>query len=135
MIDQQLAEVEQIQRWPAGKMLFGEGDQPCGVYVVHSGEVELAFFGPNGVRRTFRLARKGEVVGLSDAVSQRPHDCTATTRSPARIGFIPIEELLDQLDRRPELWLSVARVLSADVTACWDSMRRMNTTRVSAVPA
>ena len=129
MIDDQLASVEQVERWPAGTALFREGEQPRGVYVVHSGEVELAFSSPNGARKTFRIAGKDDVVGLGDAVSKRQHDCTAMTCTPARIGFIPIDVLQHALDERPALWLSIAQMLCEDVNACWDSMRRINTHR------
>jgi CRP/FNR family transcriptional regulator, polysaccharide utilization system transcription regulator len=133
MIDDQLASVEKVERWPAGTALFHEGEEPRGVYVVHSGEVELAFSGANGAHKTFRIAVKDDVVGLGDAVSKRHHECTATTCTAARIGFIPIDDLQQALADRPALWLSVARLLCADVNACWDSMRRMKTSRVGAI--
>ena len=131
MIDDQFASVEKVERWPAGKALFREGDEPRGVYVVHSGEVELAFSGANGAHKTFRIAVKDDVVGLGDAVSNRHHECTATTCTAARIGFIPLEELQHALAEKPALWLAIARLLCADVNACWDSMRRMNTHRAA----
>jgi CRP-like cAMP-binding protein len=129
MIDDRLASVEQVERWPAGTALFREGDEPRGVYVVHSGEVELAFCAPNGVRKRFRVAGKDDVVGVGDAVSRRQHECTAITCTPARIGFIAIDDLQHALDERPVLWLSIAQMLCADVNACWDSMRRLGSHR------
>ena len=128
-VDEHLASLEHIQRWPAGKTLFVEGEQPRGVYVIHSGEVEMVFSSRSGVRKPLRVAGRGDVVGLGDAVSNRERDCTATTRTTARIGFIPLSDLWRMLDQMPELWLSIARMLSSDVNACWASMRSIGAQR------
>lgn len=128
-VDNPLASVEQIQRWPTGKTLFLEGDAPRGVYVIHSGEIELVFAGRKGLRKALRVACRGEVAGLGDAISNTTHDCTATTRTAARVGFIPLSELLRMLDQTPSLWLSIARMLSVDVNSCWASMRRLGAAR------
>lgn len=124
-----LARLEHIQRWPAGTTLFVEGEQPRGVYVIHSGEVEMVFSSRNGVRKPLRVAGRGEVLGLGDAVSNREHDCTATTRTTVRVGFIPLSDLSRMLDQMPELWLSIARMLSTDLNACWASMRSIGAPR------
>lgn len=128
-MDEHLASLEHIQRWPAGKTLFVEGEQPRGVYVIHSGEVEIVFSSRSGVRKPLRVAGRGEVLGLGDAVSNREHDCTATTRTTVRVGFIPLSDLSRMLDQMPELWLSIARMLSTDLNACWASMRSIGAPR------
>jgi CRP-like cAMP-binding protein len=120
------SELEQIDHWPAGEVLFREGDSPRGVYVIHGGEVELLFSGRNGSQRALRVMREGDVVGLADVISHRNHDCTATTRTSAKLGFIPFLDLARVLNDTPTLWLSVAKILSADVSSCWDSMRHLN---------
>lgn len=128
-VDKQLSGIERIQRWPAGRVLFNEGDPPRGVYVIHSGEVELVFSARSGAHRALRVIGRGDVVGLGDAISNREHDCTATTGTHARLGFIPLLELARVLNEEPSLWLSVARILSADVNSCWASMRRLGAGR------
>jgi CRP-like cAMP-binding protein len=114
-MENQFGTIEQIERWPAGEVIFREGDQPRGIFVLYSGTVDLIFSARSGVAKSLRTARSGAIVGLSDAISNRPHDCTASTRSGARIGFIPIDALRRRLEETPELWLSIAKFLSADV--------------------
>jgi CRP/FNR family transcriptional regulator, cyclic AMP receptor protein len=122
-MNQQFSGIEQVGQWPAGSMLFREGDVPRGIYVVHSGSVDLVFSSRNGVTKPLRTIHPGEVVGLSDAVSNMPHDCTATVRVPSRIGFVAIAKLRKLLEERPATWFAVAEVLSADINACWGTMR------------
>ena len=120
-----MVDVEQIERFPAGKVLFSEGEQPHGVYVLHSGEVDLVYSGRNGASKTLRIAHPGSSVGLSDAISDTAHDCTATTRTPARVGFIPLSDFRRALNETPSLWFTVLQLLSEDVNACWASMREL----------
>ena len=123
------AKVERVERWPAGEIIFREGEQPRGVFVLYSGTVDLVFSARSGLKRTLRTAYPGEVLGLSDAVSNTPHDCTATTRTGVRVGCIPIDALRDELAVDPALWLSIAKLLSADLGACWASMRTLAVAR------
>jgi CRP-like cAMP-binding protein len=122
-VESQFLNAEQIERWPAGKVLFREGEQPRGVFVLHSGEVDLIFSARNGNSRTLRVAHPGEVVGLSDVISATAHDCTAATHAPSRIGFVPLPEFRQMLNESPTLWFKILQFLSKDVNACWVSMR------------
>ncbi len=122
-MDNEFAKIEQIERWPAGEVIFREGEQPRGVFILYSGTVDLVFSARNGFKKTLRTAVPPEIVGLSDAVSNMPHTCTATIQANSTIGFVPIEALRRQLDETPELWFTIAKYLSADVESCWADMR------------
>ncbi len=128
-VENQLAKAEQIERWLAGMVLFSEGEAPRGLFVIHSGVVDLECSGRNEVRKSFRTAHRGEVVGLSYAVSNIPYDCTARVRRAAKVGFVPLMELRRMLDETPSLWLAMAQFLSEDVNSCWASMRTLSAWR------
>jgi CRP-like cAMP-binding protein len=123
------ATVETIDRWPAGEIVFREGEKPGGIYILHSGTVDMVFSARNGLRKSLRTVLPGEIVGLGDAVSGTTHDCTATTRTSAKIGFVPIDVFRRKLDETPALWLEIARYLSVDLDSCWASMRTLATAR------
>ena len=106
-------------------MLFLEGEIAAGVYVLHSGEVDLLFSAKNGRVRALRIATPGQILGLSSVVTGRPHDCSATTRVACEIGFIPSEQFLHCVDEYPALWFCVLRVLSSEVNAAYDDMRTL----------
>ena len=118
-----LSEHETLERYGAGRLLFREGDSPRGVYIVHSGQVDLVFSGKNGTAKPLRVASEGAILGLSCVVSRRCHDCSATTRTACELGFVDRETFLRQVDHSPAVWFSVLQLLSQDVNSCYDCMR------------
>lgn len=126
---QTLAPYEMIETWPAGIPLFRESEDPSGVYVLLSGDVDLVFASRAGVVRPLRLAGAGQILGLSCIVSGRPHDCSATTRTTAVTGFIPKATFLKLLDENPALWFSVLQMISSEINSCYDCMRSLSASR------
>ncbi len=124
-----LTDLETLQEWPAGRVIFREGEQPRGVYLLHSGEVDLVFSARNGFAKPLRIAEPGQILGLSSVVSQKTHEYSATTRMPCTIGFVERELFLDHVDHSPAVWFSVLQLLSEDVNACYDCMRSITAAR------
>jgi CRP/FNR family transcriptional regulator, anaerobic regulatory protein len=122
-IAESLAEHETYERYGTGRVLFREGDEPQGVYIVHTGQVDLVFSGKNGNAKPLRVAEDGQILGLSCVVSHRRHDCSATTRTACELGFIDRDTFLAQIDHSPSVWFSVLQLLSQDVNSCYDCMR------------
>src|SRR5688572_28117899 len=81
----------ELQRMAAGRVIFEEGDQPSGVYILHSGEVALSTL-LEGHRLRMRMARAGEILGLMAVVSGRPHLTSAVVATPCEGGFIEAAE-------------------------------------------
>ena len=128
-VTRNLAPYETVEGWPAGKVLFREGEEPRGVFVVHSGEADLLFSAKGGQSKALLVAGPGQILGLSCVVSGRAHDCSATARTPCVTGFIEKERFLALLDQIPALWFSVLQMLSVDVNACYDCMRTLSGAR------
>lgn len=125
IIETNLADRETLLRLREGETLFREGDVPLGVYVLHSGTVNLVFSARNGSTKPLREAQPGQLLGLSCVVTQRPHDCTATAAEPCEVAFIERADFLRALDDSPAVWFSVLRVLSSEVNAVYDDIRTM----------
>jgi CRP-like cAMP-binding protein len=121
-----LAPFETVEVWPAEKVLFREGTSPAGVYFLHAGEVDLCFSGKNGEAKSLLVADAGQILGLTSVMSGRAHDCSATTRSASVTGFVQKDRFLRLLDEKPGLWLTVLRMISKDINACWDCMRSLS---------
>ena len=126
-IENQLNTVERIERLPAQAILFREGDEPKGAYIIHAGQVDLSFTSKKGLVRPLRSAGGGDIVGLESVMTNQTYDCSATTVTPSRVGFIPKESLQEYLDANPGAWFTVLKFLCRDVNACWSSMRAMAT--------
>lgn len=118
-----LTERETLQHLPACTILFNEGEQPRGFYIVHSGAIELFFRTRNGALKRVRSAPAGEILGLGSLVSCRPHEHTARAITTCELGFIDQESFRQMLDQSPAIWLSILRLLSQDVNASYDSLR------------
>jgi CRP-like cAMP-binding protein len=117
-ITQELAPYETIHVWPEGRTLFREGSSPEGVWFLHSGEVELQFSGKPVLR-----VGPGQLLGITSVMANRAHDATATTHTPCITGFIELNRFLGLLEEKPALWLAVLQMISANITACWQTMR------------
>ena len=111
---------ETLHAIPAGKVLFREAEPAEGVYVLHSGEVELSFSS-----KPMHLASSGEILGLTTVMSGRAHDSSATARTACVVGFVEKSVFIRLLDEQPSLWLTVLQMISVNINQCWQSMRAM----------
>jgi len=121
---------ERVEVVPPGTVLFREGTEPDGVYYLHSGEVDLRFSSPkSGQVKSLLLAEAGEILGLTSVMADRRYDCSATTRTTCVTGFVEKHQFLRLLEEKPALWLTVLRMISSNITACWECMRALGTAR------
>ena len=120
-----LTERETLQHRPAGTILFSEGDPPRGIYLIHSGAIDLLLRDRNGAWKRMRSASAGGILGLESVVSLRPHEYTARATTACELGFIEKESFLRVLDESPAIWFSVLRLLSQGVNASYDSLRNV----------
>lgn len=116
-------ERETLQRLPAGMTLFDEGEQPRGIYLIHSGAIDLFFRTRSRGLKRARSASVSEILGLGAVVARRPHENTARAVTASELGFIDRESFCQMLDESPAIWFSVLGLLSQDVNASYDSLR------------
>jgi CRP/FNR family cyclic AMP-dependent transcriptional regulator len=121
----ELSARETLQHRPAGTILFNEGDQPRGIYLIHSGTIDLLMRARNGDWKRMRTASAGDILGLESVVSIGPNDATARAITSCELGFIERESFLRVLDESPAIWFSVLRLLSQGVNASYDSLRNV----------
>ncbi len=114
-----------IEVWPAGRTIFHEGEESRGVYVIHTGAVDLIFSAKDGRTKPLRTAGEGQIIGLSSAFSHRAHDYTATVRTKSHLGFVDIATFHKLLKSSPVMMFGVLRLLSEDVNSCYDCMREI----------
>lgn len=83
-----LEKVKFTSSYPAGAVLFVEGQVPRGVYMLCTGRVKLTMSSPEGKTIIVRIAEAGELLGLHSAVSGEVHELTAETLQPCQVDFI-----------------------------------------------
>jgi CRP/FNR family cyclic AMP-dependent transcriptional regulator len=123
-----LADLDSLQEpidVPANRVLFAEKETARGVYVVLSGEVKLSINSSDGRRLSLRIARKGEILGLTSALSGNAYEMTAETLYPTTIALISRQEFLNFLARHPEAYLAVTEELSRHVSLACAQLRNV----------
>lgn len=95
--------------YPANTVLLTETQPVAGVVIVLEGEVKLSINSSDGHRLSFHIAKAGEVLGLSSALSGGAYEMTAETLYPARIAHVTRQVFLQFLSRHPEAYQTVAR--------------------------
>ncbi len=105
--------------YPAHTVLFSETQPSSGLYIVLDGEVRLSINSSEGRRLSFRIARAGEVLGLSSTVSGQPYEMTAETLYPVKVAHIGRQPFLQFLARHADAYQVVAReMIRTFNTAC-----------------
>lgn len=115
--------------YPKGAVLFVEGQEPRGVFVICHGRVKLSVSSMAGKTLILRVAEKGEVVGLPGTISGKPYEATAEALEPVQVNFIPRKPFLDFLRTHGEVALRVAETLSDIYFATYREVRCLGLTR------
>lgn len=107
-----LAAISSSATYPKGAILFVEGQEARGVFVICTGRVKLTASSAEGKSLITRIAEAGEVVGLPSSISGLPYELTAEALEPIQANFIARDEFLKFLQENGEAALKVAEILS-----------------------
>jgi len=106
-------------------MLFIEGQQPRGVFVLCLGKAKLSTSSREGKTIITKLSESGDVLGLNAVVSNRPYEVTAEMMEPGQANFIPRDSLLQFLKEFPEVALAVSQQLSRNYYVAYEEIRTL----------
>ena len=98
--------------YPKGSLLFVEGEQPRGVFILCSGRAKLTTSSTEGKVLIVKIAEPGEVLGASATILGRPYEVSAETLEPAQLNFIKREDFLRYLTVHAEACMHTAQQLS-----------------------
>lgn len=121
--------IQNVQELPKGTVLFSEGQAPMAVILLQSGAARLSICSSRGERLTLRMAKPGEVLGLSANVSGKPHEVTAEITVPSQVVFIKRKDFVRFLRDHSDACMQVVQVLSNDVHAAYDRVRAIGMAR------
>lgn len=108
---------------PANVVLFSEREEAQGLYIVLDGEVRLSINSSEGKRLSLRIARKGDLLGLSSALTGNAYEYTAETLYPARVAHVSRRDFMGFLTRHPEMYMNVTEELSRHVSMATHQLR------------
>jgi CRP/FNR family transcriptional regulator len=109
---QALENIKFATAYPPGAVLFVEGQQPRGIFLLCKGTIKISINSPGGRTMIVKLAEAGEVLGLSATISGKPYEVTAETIDPCQVNFVKRDDFLKFLKEYVEVCFKVAEQLS-----------------------
>src|ERR1700756_3660359 len=122
---QRLNEIKSTAVYPRGAMLFIEGQQPRGVFILCAGKAKLSTSSREGKTIITKLSDAGDVLGLNGVVSNRPYEVTAEMMEPGQANFIPRDSLLHMLKDFPAVAVWGAQQLSRTYYTAYEDIRTL----------
>jgi CRP/FNR family transcriptional regulator, cyclic AMP receptor protein len=104
--------------YPDRSVVFMEGQDAVGVWLLCSGRVRLCRSSAAGKNVTLRMAHAGEALGLSAVLSHDSLRMAAQTAEPCTLAFLDRAHLF-RLIRNPEISSLVMEALSREVQATY----------------
>ena len=98
--------------YPKGSLLFVEGEEPRGVFILCSGRAKLTTSSTEGKTLIVKIAEPGEVLGASATILGRPYEVSAETIEPSQLNFIKRDDFLKFLNTHAEACMHTAQQLS-----------------------
>jgi signal transduction histidine kinase len=107
-----LQHAAQVQSFPAAEIIFKEGDAGNGVYVVGDGLVQISAIVHQEERRVLSRIGPGDFFGEMAVLDSGPRSATATAEVITQVYFVPQSDLLQILERSPEMARTLVRRIS-----------------------
>jgi len=98
--------------YPKGAILFAEGQEAQGVFVLSSGRVKLTTASPDGKALLLRIAEPGEMIGLPGTISGKIYVLTAEALEPVQARVVGRKPFMEFLRTHGEAALRVAQILN-----------------------
>jgi CRP-like cAMP-binding protein len=97
------------------RVLFRQGDDPVGLYLVHKGEVTITMDSRKANATLSFQAAAGSLLGLPGLIGNEPYTLTAVARTGAQLSFVTRDSFLALMQSDPMLSMKVLQVLAAEV--------------------
>jgi CRP-like cAMP-binding protein len=100
------------------EVLYHQGDEPRGIFIVTKGIVGLKHVTPSGREHLLRFFKCHHFFGHRSLLLQEPYHATAIALEPTEILFLPKHEATQLLERDPHLYKALAQVLAEELKRC-----------------
>jgi signal transduction histidine kinase len=107
----------QTRSFQPGQIIFAAGDRGDGFYVIQSGRVQISAAVGQGEARVLATIGPGDFFGEMAVLDDAPRSASATALVETKVIFIDRDQLLELLNRQPQLALSLVREVSLRMRA------------------
>ena len=96
-------------------LLFNQGDEATGLYILHNGEVRLTMKSLTGDQVLSMAAAPDSLLGLPGLLGNAAYSLSAYARMGAEVSFVSKDEFSRLMLSEPSVSLMILRVLAAEV--------------------
>lgn len=118
-----LDEIQHTSCYPAGAVIFLQGQTPRGVYILCQGRAKLITTNADGKSLILKIAQPGDVLGLHSAVTGMPHEVSVETLQPSQLAFIRRDDFIRFMNERSDACLQAAQHLAHDCQSAYEVIR------------
>ena len=111
--------------YPKGSLLFVEGEEPRGVFILCKGRAKLTTTSSEGRTLIAKIAGPGEILGASAVILGKPYELSGETLEPSQVNFIRRDDFLRLLSSHSEACLHTAQQLSEKYNAAQRDIRTL----------
>ena len=122
-----LAQMMEQANYPTGYRIFQEGEPGDRMYVVCSGQVELATTDKLGQKLVLTTAARGDLFGELSLLDSGARTAHATVLEDAELLVLDRNALIDFIRRHPEVALDMMAVMGSRVRTTTNRLRQMAT--------
>jgi len=103
--------------------LFKEKEETKGLYLIHSGKVEVSKVTPDGWKQTLAMLTKGHFLGELSILEKRRHEANAVAIENTEVFLIPKEDF-EKMEK--ENLLLASKIMKKLLVITSKNLRRMN---------
>jgi CRP/FNR family transcriptional regulator, dissimilatory nitrate respiration regulator len=108
----ELARIAVARSYKRGQVIFSEGDEGKGFYVLIEGKVKVFKLSPEGKEQILHVLGPGEPFGEAAVFAGQPFPAHAETLEKSRIFFFPRDAFIELIKGDPSLALNMLAILS-----------------------
>jgi CRP/FNR family transcriptional regulator len=109
---QALAAIAVSKKYDKSEMVFFEGDECHGFYLIVSGRVKIYKVSTGGKEHILHIFGPGEPFGEVPVFHGKPYPATASALSTVSLLFFPRKEFIDLLENNPAIAINMLGLLS-----------------------
>ncbi len=117
--------------YPKGSLLFVEGEQPRGLFILCSGRAKLTTSSTEGKTLIVKIAGPGEILGVSATMLDKPYELSAETLEPSQLNFIKRDDFLRFLSLNAEACMHTVQQLSEKYHSAQREIRSLGLSRTT----
>lgn len=111
--------------FPTGAILFTEGQEAKGIYIVRRGALKLSVCASDGRTLILRIVEAGEALGVAAVIAGRQYEATAEAQEPCEVTFLRQSDVLRMMRAHGEFALWVTERLSHDYNSTCREIRAL----------